>query len=501
MSLMGLDVGTTGCKAVVFDLDGNILASSYREYPLLHPKPGWIEINPNQVWESVVTVIREVSSRTIQDPIKSFAVSSLGEACVPVDKNGAFLDNSIIGFDTRGAEFLKFWENQLGKEKPMKISGMPLSNIYTINKIMWIKKYKPSIFKKAWKFLCFEELVYFKLGLEPTVDYSLAARTMCLDIKKGVWSKEILELAGVEESSLAKVVPSGTVVGEVKGRYAEELNLLEGTVAVTGGHDQPCGALGAGIIKKDIAMDATGTVECVCPAFAKPLLNKKMLDNGYACYPHVVPGMFVTIAFNFTGGSLLRWYRDTLADGERIEAKNTGRDVYDIIIEKASNTPSNIYVLPHFTTTGTPYFDHRAKGAIIGLTLATKKSEIVRGILDGITLEIKMNLSYLEKAGLRVNELRAIGGGAKSRKWMQIKADIFNKPVKSLSVSEAACLGCAMLAGVAIGEYKSLHEAVDRIVKVKEVFNPNCKNVRIYEEKLKVYTKIYPALRDVNHCI
>jgi xylulokinase len=226
-----------------------------------------------------------------------------------------------------------------------------------------------------------------------------------------------------------------------------------------------------------------------------------MLESNYCCYPHAVPGLYVTIAFNFTGGSLLRWYRDQFGHAEAEEAQVSGLDVYDILLGKAGSWPSDVFVLPHFTVTGTPWFDSEARGAIVGLTLGTTKSEVIQGLLDGITFEMRLNLERMESAGVRIEELRGIGGGAKSRTWMQLKANVFNRPVSSLNVSEAACLGAAMLAGKAVGVYASLEEASATLAQPRERFEPEPRAAAAYEEHYALYRDLYPTLAGLSHRI
>lgn len=501
MSLLGLDIGTTGCKAVVFNVKGEIIAQAYREYPLLSPRPEWSELDPNQVWKSTEEVLREIAIKSKKDPIQVLSISSQGEAAVPVGEEGEILGNTPVSFDGRTVEICQEVREKYSPQEMYKITGHAPLPLHTLFKIMWVKRNQAEIYRKAWKFLCYEEFAIFKLGLPPTTDYSLAARTMFLDIRKKRWSEKMLGIGGIDESLLPGVKPSGTVVGEVKREIASSLGLPQGVKVVTGGHDQPMGALGAGVISEGIAMDATGTVECVTPAFKKPLLNQEMFHHNYVCYPHVVPDMYVTLAFNFSGGSLLRWFRDTLSPMEIAEARQTGKDVYDLIVEKASDTPTSILVLPHFTTSGTPYFDPYTRGAILGLTFSATKEDLIKAFLEGITYEIKLNLELLNRAGIEIRELRAIGGGAKSPKWLQIKADIFNKRVLSLHTSEAACLGGAILGGVAIGIFSSISEAVEEMVKARAIYKPNPEIVGKYQRRFEIYSRIYPALKELNHQI
>ncbi|MFH1825090.1 MAG: FGGY-family carbohydrate kinase [Candidatus Firestonebacteria bacterium] len=501
MSLLGIDVGTTGVKAVVFNLEGKIIASSYKEYPLIYIKQGWIELNPHIVWNSIEEVIKKVNILSKKDPVEVVSVSSMGESFVSVDSNGNILGNSIANLDTRAEFLMEGWEEKLGRFNIFKITGQSLNPVLTVNKLIWLKKFNPQLFKKVWKFLCYEDFVFYKLGGMTITDYSIAARTMAFDISKKKWSDKILNIAGLDENLLPNIKPSGEIIGEVSEKVAKQLGFKKKVLLVSGAHDQPAGALGSGIIKEEIAMDSTGTVECITPTFNKLNLNKKMLEYNYCCSPAALKGLYVTFAYNFTGGSLLRWYRDILANEEKRLAKKLNKDVYDLILENLPKSPTNLFILPHFLQAGTPYFDSNSKGVILGLTIGTKKNEIVKAILEGITYEMKLNLYCLEKAGIKINEIRAIGGGAKSDVWLKLKADMFNKKVVSLNVSESACLGVALLGGVAIGKYKSIFEAINNVVKVKKVFYPDSQRSKIYEEKFKVYKKIYPTLKDILHKI
>ncbi len=497
MGLLGLDIGTTGCKATIFDYEGKMKATAYREYKLENPQPGWTELNPQIVWNSVKVVIGEVLSRYPESEIKAISVSSFGEAVVPVDRNGNILDNSILYIDKRGEEEVKVLKEKIGDRKVLSITGTSIHPMYTIGKLMWLKKHKPEVYKGTWKFMLYADFVLFMMGADPVANYSLAARTMAFDIIKKCWSEEILNVSGIDQRKLGIPVQAGTKVGCIKDELADELGLPRTAILVAGGHDQPCAALGAGIISSKNAVDGMGTVECITPALDKPIISGDMALANFVSVPHVKDNMYVTYAFNFTGGSLLKWYRDRFGFEEKQLAQNQNRDVYDLLVEQAVDYPTDLYILPHFAGTGTPYMDTEAKGAIIGLTLDTKKEEIIKAILEGITYEMLLNLEYLNKAGVLIEELRAVGGGAKSDYWLQLKADMMGKKVCSLNVTEAGTLGVAILAGTAAGIYNSLDEAVEMLVKVKKNFYPDEQKHQFYQEKFKIYQKIYPAVKQV----
>lgn len=498
MSLLGIDVGTTGCKVIAFREDGEILAQAYGEYPLIHPQPGWSELDSNVVWENVSDGIQKVAADTKNDPIEAISVASQGEAVTPVSENCDVLANAITTFDSRTSGICDEILQDISPLEVMKITGMPPSDIHTLAKLVWIQRNQPEIYGKVWKFFGFEDFINFKLGVQLAVDYSLAARTMCFDIINKTWSERMLNLANIDTELLPEPVPSGTVIGEIGTKVSDELGLPKGVVCVAGGHDQPCGALGAGIIRGGELMDATGTVECIAPAFSDPVINEQMIDGNFACYPHVVDGLYVTLGFVSSGGVVLRWFRDTFAQAEVAQANAANRDVYDILLDEIPDVPSSAMLLPHFTGSGTPHLDLGSKGAIVGLTLSTTKGELVKSILEGISYEIKQNLTMLEDAGVEINEVRAIGGGAKSAKWLQLKADMFGKKVIALDISEGVCLGTAILSGTAIGKYNSIEEAVDLLVKPKEVYYPREEIAQQYDEKLKVYEQIYPAINRIN---
>ncbi|NUM53154.1 MAG: hypothetical protein HUU46_05880 [Candidatus Hydrogenedentes bacterium] len=499
MSLLGLDVGTTGTKGVAFDLDGKPIASAYREYPLLSPRPGWQELEPEHVWRCVREVLGEVAQKTKGDPIRAMAMSAQGEAVHAVGKDGSCLTNSPVTFDARTADLPAWWLERKSRMDLAQISGMPLHGMYSLNKILWFKQNQPEVFAKAARFHCYEDFVQLRLGIDPIMSHSLAARTMALDVRKGDWSHELLDIAGVPCELLPKTAASGTVAGTIPDAVANDIGLPRGIVVSTGGHDQPAGALGAGILESGEAVYATGTVDCICPIYETYSVTERTVAGNLCCYPSCVPGLYASIAFNFTGGSLLKWYRDTFAAEERREADAAGKDVYEILCDAVPADPEKLLILPHFTVTGTPHFDTASRGAILGLTLNTTRAEIVSAVLSGVTYEMKLNLEMLQSAGVGIARLRAVGGGAKSAVWTQRKADIMGVPVAVLETTEAASLGVALLAGQAAGLVTDVKAALAGAVKILYVCDPDARRSREYAERYAVYRDVYGALKDVNH--
>lgn len=503
MSLMGVDVGTTGVKAVVFREDGTQLGQGYYEYPLIYPGPlGWVELDSEQIWQATKKAIRDaVAQGGTDDPVEAIAVSSMSETVVPLDEQGRPLMNAIANLDTRPVAQAQRLEQTLGQWQVFSITGHPIHPMYTVPKLMWLQEERPELFARVWKFLCIQDFISFRLSAgEPKMSWSIAARTIGFDVVRKQWSPQVLQAAGLSEDLLPQTSPSGEPIGTLRPDVAEELGLSPKVIVAVGGHDQPCGCLGAGVVREGIAMDAIGTVDCLTVAFAQPILNETMLRNNFCCYPHVAEDLYVTVTWSWTGGILLRWYRDTFATEEKSVANRMGVDVYDLIVAQASKEPTNLFVLPHFTpTTGTPWMDTQSKGVIAGLTISTTRGEIVRALIEGVNYEIRLNLELLKEAGVPVHEIRAIGGGAKSPFWLQLKANMFGVPVASLYVSEAACFGAAIAAGKAVGKWRSMREAAEQLVKVKQVFEPEEREVALYNERFALYRELYPTLRDWLH--
>jgi xylulokinase len=499
MSLLGLDIGITGCKAVAFGTTGDMLAQAYREYRLHQPQPGWMELDPTEVWEAVKEVIGRVAASVPGDPVQALSVSTHGESVVPVDEQGRPLYGFITAIDTRASEQARWWGETLGKERVFQITGMPLHPMYTVNKLMWLRQHEPRVYSDAHRFLCMQDFVFHQLGLTPTMDRTLAVRTMAFDVRRLGWSDEIMALAGLDRERMSRVWPSGQVIGEIAPSIAEELGLARGAVGVSGAHDQPAGALGCGAVSEGIAMDSTGTVECVAVPTPRLVLAAELMESNLPMAPYVLPGMYLVLGYSSTGGALLRWYRDNFGGAELQEAERTGQDVYDLILQQATPGPSPVLILPHFVGAGTPSMDAASKGAILGLDLSTTRGQIIKAIPDSVSYEVKLSVDAMEASGIAVRELRAFGGGAKSPLWLQTKADIYGKPVLAMDVSEAPALGVAILAGVATGVFSCGKDGVAQMVRVGPTYEPDMALHEQYLERFLVFQQVYPALAELNH--
>jgi xylulokinase len=489
MSLMGVDIGITGVKAVAFGEDGDLLSSAYEEYPLLFPSPGARELDPRRVIEAASRVIEAAASEVKgTEPVKAIGIASQGEAFTPVMPDGRMIGNAMIFSDARCQPLVNPWSESFGEERAYRITGHIPYSMYSLFKFLWLKEHQPDVWETAWKFLFFQDLLASVLTSETKTDYTMAARTMMFDITKKQWSPEIMETVGLSPDRLPEVVPSGEIVGTVKREAASKLGLGSGVTVSVCGHDQPVGALGCGAAVPGRASYSIGTVECICAAVDRPIMSAELMKANLVIYPHVVPDTYTTQGFNATGGSVLKWVRDNFAVEEAEEARRNGEDPYDRIIAAASTEPADVILLPHFGPTGTPHLDALGAGVLFGLKLSTSRSEVLRAVLEGITYEMKWNLAILGEAGFGLTELRAIGGGARSETWMQIKADILGIPLTTMRVTESTCMGAAILAGRSTGI-----TGESWAVPIK-TFEPRKEYASLYEERFAIYREVYASL-------
>lgn len=494
MALLGVDVGTGGCKVVAFREDGRVLALAFREYPFVTPRPGWLEIDPERIWQAVGEALQEVAGRT-SESFDALAVTSHGETLVPLGRDGTPLALAIANFDTRANGYVSFFKERFDPFLLFTITGMPLHGMYTVNKILWLRDHAPEVFEKVWKFSCVADFVTFRLtGEEPVMDYSLASRTMMFNVWKKTWSREVLEATGIEEARLPRLLPAGSPVGYLREHLAQKLGIKGKVLVATGGHDQPCGVLGCGVRNPGEAMYGIGTSECVALNIGpQPFLTREMMEHGFCASPHVGEGEYLTLAYIASGGSVVRWFRDAIA----LDVKEKAKDPYRELFTHLPPGPVPIFVLPHFAGSGTPYLDEHSRGAIVGLTLAASRWDIFRAILESLTYEMRVNLELLESFGLPICDLRAIGGGARSPEWLSIKADILGKPLLLPETEEAVALGTAILAGKARGVFARTREGIEAMVRFRGEVHPSPERVR-YNAYYEVYKKVYNALREVN---
>jgi len=496
--LAGLDVGTTGCKAILFDRAGRILGCGFREYGVNCATPGMAEQDPEAVWGLCRKALRDAVEQARTRAITALSISVQGDAIIPLDGSLRPLHPAILGMDYRAEPQARMLAQRHGGFALFKVTGMRPHPMNSAVKAVWLRQHAPRIFEKTRRIVTYAEFIMTQLGGEPVIDHTMASRTMAFDLKKKAWSDDVLRRLELDAALFSRAVPSGTLAGVMNPRLARELGIAPGTRLVTGGHDQACAAIGSGAIREGLGVISTGTAQVLSTALNGPALSRRMFDSYYPCYHHAAEGKYLTFALLHVGGILLRWYRENFAQAEMAQAARRGCSVYQLIDRAMPAGPSPLFVVPHWNGSGTPRCDLQAKGAILGLTMASTRHDIAKAILEGLTFELLENISALRACGIQINELLAAGGGAKSELWLQLKADILNRPIRTLRCAEAACLGAAMLAGVSSGVYSSLDDAVRCTVATQREFQPRPELVERYAERFATYRKLYPALRPLN---
>ena len=493
MKIAGLDIGTTGCKLTVFDEQGRNLGKAYRDYPVRRQVSGH-EIDISVLMESVYAVIREMTEQ--YPDIGGIGVTSFGETFVMTDAKGTPLHTSMLYTDPRGAEECAELTEKIGADRIARITGLAPHEMYSVSKIMWIKKHWPEVYLAAKHIFLIGDYVAWHLTGIAQIDYSLATRSMAFDIGRLAWSEEILNAAGIDISLLSRPVPSGTAAGSITGAAAEKTGLNPECRIITVSHDQVAAAVGAGAFDGETAVDGAGTVECLTPIYDS-LPEIGVMARGYfSVVPYVIPGKYVAYAFSYTGGALIQWCVNTFAGAEKVEAARQGISVNSLLeAEYKKVGPTGLLVLPHFAGAATPYMDTGSRGAILGLTAGASLPEIYRACMEGVAYEMRLNYDAIADSGIHFTKLHATGGGAKSRVWMQMKADILNLPITSLQTSDAGTVGSAMLTGVAVGVYRDLAEAAGIMVRHRETFEPDPERHEQYMQVYERYKKVYSAVR------
>lgn len=492
MFLAGLDIGSTGCKITVYDELGNFQHKFYCDYPVSR-NIGEHEVSAEHIFDGVKKVIGEAGK--ICCDIKAIGITSFGESCVLLDSEDKPIRDVMLYTDPRGEDECKELIEKLGKEKIENITGISPHCMYSLPKIMWIKKHHPEQYKNTKRILMMEDFITYMLTGNAMIDFSLATRSMAFDIRKLCWSSEIFNIAGIDLTLFSNPVRSGTSAGQVKSAIANELGISNNTIILPVGHDQVAAAIGAGVFDEETAVDGAGTVECITPVFNDIPESRAIHDSNYAIVPYVIPNKYVTYAFSFTGGALVSWYINNLAKFEIDKSKENGKSVFEILEASMKDEPTGILVLPHFAGAATPYMDSGSKGAIVGLTIEHNVSDLYRAMMEGVVYEMMLNMECLEKANISPKKLLATGGGASSKVWMQMKADILNMPITALDSNEAGATGCAMMAGIAVGVFKNLEDAANVMINKKETYYPREEHTLKYKKHYENYRKLYQAIR------
>ena len=498
MSLLAIDIGSSACKAVLFTASGEILAQHTSAYTPEFPRPSFAEMNPEKFWHAICASCQALV-RDVVDPVQALCLSSHGETFVALDANGRPVAPAILNQDSRATAEAAWCEEAIGRKRLFQIAGLVTHPMYSIPKIIWLRHHRPDIFASTARFVTLIGYILERMGLPPYTDYSLASRFLAFDIHKRCWSDEILAAAGLSKDRLPVPVPAGTIAGKLDSEAASDLGLRLGTRVVLGGHDQPCGALGVGVIGGGRVSDSIGTYECILAGSDIPSLTDAALAASLNSYCHVVPDKFVTIAY-FPSGIMLKWLHDFLYSNgsggisREAIAENIEADRYAFLETHSPEGPTGLCITPHLIGTCNPEFNPHARGVIAGLNPGTTRSDLYKGILEGLACELSLVTEVLAEGAGDFEDIYVTGGGSRSALGLQLRAALTGRRLHVMKSSEAVCLGTAILAGVAAGEYSDVREAVEQVVHEIEVITPNPAIAASYAEQMNRYRALRAAV-------
>ena len=501
MSFLAIDLGSSRCKAVAFSERGETIARAVAEYRPEFPRPAFAEIDPEEFWNAVCRCSQAVASQSQVDPVRGICLSSHGETFVPVDSHGACAGRAILNIDFRAAGEARRMAHALGRRQIFGTTGLIVHPMYPAPKILWLREHQPDIFKAAVRFATPTDWILMRLGLPPYIDYSLASRFLAFDVRKKRWSEEILDFLDLPADCLPVAVPAGTIAGGVDARFAGELGLAPGTRVIVGGHDQPVAALGVGAISPGRVSDSIGTYECILVASDQPSLGDAAFSACLNSYCHVVPGQFVTLAF-FPSGIMTKWFHDLLffsgPNGSQREDADSVEH-YSELESECPPGPTGLCITPHLIGTCNPDFNPRARGAIVGLHTGSSRSEIYKGILEGLACELTQLAECLAASCGEFHDIYATGGGSRSRLGLRLRASLSGCRIHLMQSQEAVCLGGAILTGVALGVWANISEAVQQVVREKDVIQPDPDVKAAYTEQSRKYRLLYSALAPIRN--
>lgn len=488
MNFLSLDVGTTCCKCQLFAEDGTILAYRSREYPLLE-REGETYVDIEGIWAIVQDMMCFAAK---EGGYASVCISSFGESFVVLDKADNVLALPMLYTDPRGEEEAREIARAFSQKELYARAGVLPQSMFSLPKLLWLKKHRPALFGRADKVLLICDYLGYLLTGERAIDYALASRTGAFNAETRAFDGALLRRFGVEPSLFSAPMRTGSVVGKVKKKLCTLFGLEGDVTLVLGSHDQICSALGAGAVKAGDAVDGLGTVECMTVLFDGTGADVRMGRQGYPRVPYAVDGLYCTYLFNYAGGLLVNWFKNALLHGYKGEEES----FFAYIEGRMREGPTGILTLPYFAGAATPYQNINAKGAVVGLTAAAADADVYKSILEGTAMEMRLNAETVRVYGIGVGSAVATGGGANSKAWLQLKADIQNIPFRTLRSSEGGLCGCAMLQAAATGAAKDLAEAAGVFVRYKEEFLPDAAMHAAYAGQYGKYKKLYKALKE-----
>lgn len=494
-ALLGVDIGTSGSKAVLIDVDGNSLASAMCEYPMYTPRPLWAEQNPRDWWTATVGAVRQALQAS---GLKAGDVAGVGltgqmHGLVLLDAQGEVLRPCIMWNDQRTGPQCAEITGRLGLPRLLELIANPVLPGFAAPKVVWVRQNEPEVYSRIAHVLLPKDYIRYKLTGEYATEVSDASGTALLDVRSRRWSAEMLAALDIPPSWLPQCYESTVPSTSLSRWAAEEMGLAPGTPVVGGGGDQAAQAVGSGIVREGVISVTLGTSGVVFAATERFLLEPHGRLHAFC---HAVPERWHLMGVMLSAAGSLRWFRDALGEVESARAASSGADVYDLLCEQAAQAPAGsegLLFLPYLSGERTPHPDPEARGAFFGLTLRHGKAHMVRAVLEGVAYGLRDSLELMRQMGLQITQVRASGGGANSPLWRQILADVFESEIVLTNVTEGAAFGAALIAGVGVGLFSSVDEACSHAVRVTSRVSPGA-SAGVYNSYYPVYRALYPAL-------
>ncbi len=498
IALLGIDVGTSGTKSVLFDQHGFPLASSTKEYPMYQPQNGWAEQDPADWWDATVQTCREVIEKSSIDPqdIKGIGLSGQMHGLVMLDKDGNVLRHSIIWCDQRTGVECDQITAAVGADHLIEITANPALTGFTASKILWVRNHEPELYARCAKLLLPKDYIRYKLTGVFATEVSDASGMQLLNVSERRWSNEVLNKLEIDPGLLAKVYESPEVTGTVMKAAAELTGLSEGTIVVGGAGDNAAAAVGMGVVKDGAAFTTIGTSGVVYAHTSEMKLDHLGRVHTFCC---AVPGEWHIMGVTQSAGLSMQWFRNNFACEERLQAEKENKDPYEVMTAEAEEVligADKLIYLPYLMGERTPHLDPDCRGVFFGLTASHTRAHFIRAIMEGVSFSLLDSVNILRSLGVTFDDMLLCGGGSRSRLWRSMLADVMNTGVKITRSTEGPALGAAILAGVGAGIYPSVKDACELIVEYSLVEKANEQNHDKYMGFYAIYQNLYPILKD-----
>lgn len=501
--LIGIDLGTSGTKTVLFDALGNVITSETVEYPLHQPQNGWAEQDPSDWWDATVKTLSAVMSKSGVSPadIKGVGLSGQMHGLVMLDEAGEVLRRSIIWCDGRTTEQCAEITRLVGAKRLIEITANPALPGFTASKILWVREHEPEIYANCKHILLPKDYIRYKLSGIFATEVSDASGMNLMDIAGRCWSDEILEKLDIDKSLLAEMYESCEVTGGVSAEAAALTGLAASAIIVGGAGDNAAAAVGMGVVGSGKAFTTIGTSGVVFAHSDSVTVDPQGRVHTFCA---AVPGAWTVMSCTLAAGLSLKWYRDNFCMAEQETALGMGVDPYYLMDKQAERVPigaRRLLYLPYLMGERSPLLDSDARGVFFGLSAIHTKYDLLRAVMEGVAYSLRDCLEVLRGMGIAPEEMLACGGGGSSPLWRQMLADVYGCPVKTVKSKEGPALGAAILAGVGAGIYSSVAAGCSAVIKANPPQEANAENSVAYEEFYQLYRELYPALKDSFHAL